>query len=81
VRHTVDLFLQGWDDLDRFANALQDAQYRTLSFSTHEQVVSIVLLILADEYGKDVVGRMGEFAEANGDGEERIGRGSPEGPR
>ena len=61
ARHTVDLLLQDWDVLDRFADTFQDARYRTLSFGTRQQVVSLVLLVLADEHSKDVVGRMGSW--------------------
>jgi hypothetical protein len=72
AQHTVDLLLQDWDVLDRFADTFQDARYRTLSFSTRQHVVSLGLLVLANEHSKDVVGRMGEFARSYAGGEEGI---------
>jgi hypothetical protein len=62
VRHTVDLALQAWEDPEMFADFLQDAQYRTLNFGTRREVTTVVLLVLAGDHGKDVVGRVGEIA-------------------
>lgn len=62
VRHTVDLALQAWDDPEMFADFFEDAQYRTLNFGTRREVTTVVLLVLAGDHSKDVVGRVGEIA-------------------
>jgi hypothetical protein len=71
VRHTVDLALQAWDDPKMFADFFQDAQYRTLDFGTRREVTTVVLLVLAGDHGKDVVGRVGEIARSGIENERR----------
>ncbi len=62
VRHTAELALGAWDDPVAFTNIIDDAQYRTLDFGTRREVTTVVLLVLARDHDKDVVGRMGEVA-------------------
>lgn len=64
VRHTTDLALQAWDDPEMFADFFEDAQYRTLNFGTRREVTTVVLLVLAGDHGRDVVGRVGEIARS-----------------
>ncbi len=71
VQHTVELALRAWDNLDTFVNFFEDAQYRTLNFGTRREVTTVVLLVLADDHGKDVIGRMGEVARSGVEGEGR----------
>ena len=71
IRHTAKLALQAWDDPSTFANFFENAQYRTLDFGSHREVTTVVLLVLAAEHSKDVVGRMGEVARLGAEGEGR----------
>jgi len=71
VRHVADLALEGWDVPAAFADVIDDAQHRTLTFGARREVTTIVLVVLAREHGKDVVGRMGEVARLEFDGEGR----------
>jgi hypothetical protein len=71
VRHTAELALGAWDDPVAFTNIIDDAQYRTLDFGTRREVTTVVLLVLARDHDKDVVGRMGEVARLRFGGEDR----------
>lgn len=71
VRHTASLALEVWDDPKSFADFFEDAEYRTLGFGTRREVTTVVLLVLANDHGKDVVGRVGQVAELGTEGEGR----------
>lgn len=71
VRHAANLALQAWDAPEVFADFFEEAQYRTLNFGTRREVTAVVLLVLAGDHGKDVVGRVGEIARL---GAEDVGR-------
>lgn len=62
IRHVASVVLPAWDDPARFADVIADAQRRTSRYSSRRDMVSAVLLVLAREHGKDVVGRVGELA-------------------
>jgi len=74
IRHVTGVALPAWDDPARFADALADAQRRTLGFSERREMATVVLIVLAREHGKDVVGRVGELARlaAESEGRERL---------
>jgi hypothetical protein len=71
VRHTTDLALQAWDKPAAFADIIDDAQHRTLALGTRREVTTVVLLLLARDHGKNVVGRMGEVARSGSKSEGR----------
>ncbi len=71
VRYVADLALGAWDDPKEFARALDDARDRTLDLGTRREVTTIVLLVLARDHGKDIVGRMGEVARSGAGSEDR----------
>ncbi len=73
VRHIASLALEVWDDPVAFAEVIDEAQHRTLTFGTRREVTTAVLLVLADDHGKNVVGRMGEVTRLGSDGEGRNG--------
>ena len=62
VQHVASGALPAWDDPARFADMIAEAQRRTLRYSGRREVTTAVLLVLAHEYGKDIVGRVGEVA-------------------
>lgn len=74
IRHTASMALPAWDDPARFADAIVDAQHRTLRYSGRREMATVVLLVLACEHGKDVVGRVGQVARvaAEGGGRNRL---------
>jgi hypothetical protein len=71
VRHVADLALAAWDDLEQFARALDDARDRNLDLGGRREVTVVVLLVLARDHGKDVVGRLTEVARSGAGGEDR----------
>lgn len=71
VRHVADLALGAWDDPAAFAGVIDDVQHRTLDFGTRREVTTVVLLVLARDHDKDVIGCMGEVARLGSEGEGR----------
>lgn len=71
VRHVTELALGTWGDPSAFAGVFEEAQHRTLDFGTRREVTTVVLVVLAREHGKDVVGRMGEVARLGSEDEGR----------
>jgi hypothetical protein len=55
IRHVTSVALPAWDDPAQFADALADAQRRTLGYSDRREVATVVLIVLACEHGKDVL--------------------------
>lgn len=64
TRHVVGVVLPVWDEPTRFADAIDDAQRRTRRYIGRRDIATAVLLVLAREHGKDVVGRIGELARS-----------------
>ena len=62
IRHATSAALPTWDDPARFADAIDGAQRRASRYEGRREVAAAVLLVLAREHGKDVVGRVGELA-------------------
>jgi hypothetical protein len=62
IRHAADVALMAWEEPRRFADAIDEAQRRVLGYAGRREATAAVLLILAQEHGKDVVGRVGELA-------------------
>lgn len=69
VRHTASLALQAWDDAVAFANVIWDVHNRTSELASQREVLTVVLLVLARDHGKDVVGRIEEVARPITEGE------------
>lgn len=63
IRHATSAALMAWEDPRRFADAMDDAQRRASRYAGRREVAAAVLLVLAREHGKDVVGRVGELAK------------------
>lgn len=61
IRHAAIIALLAWEEPRRFANAIDEARRRTSRYAGRCEVPAAVLLILAREHGKDVVGRVGEL--------------------
>jgi hypothetical protein len=70
VRHTVALALEAWDDPSAFARVLEDIQYHTLNLGTPSEIASTVLVVLAHDHNKNVIGRVGEGAKSGAKREE-----------
>lgn len=69
IRHAASVALIAWEDPDRFVEAIAEAQRRTSRYAGRREVAAAVLLVLAQERGKDIVGRVGELASmGRGDG-------------
>jgi hypothetical protein len=74
IRHVATITLPVWEEPAGFAEAIADAQRRTSRYAGRREVTTAVLLILAREHGKDIVGRVGELARstARGRGQNRL---------
>lgn len=74
IRHVASVVLPTWDEPARFADIVADAQRRTSRYAGRREVTTAVLIVLAREHGKDVVGRVGELARsaAGGGGQDRL---------
>lgn len=74
IRHVATITLAVWEEPAGFAQAIADAQRRTSRYAGRREVTTAVLLILAREHGKDVIGRVGELARsaARGGGQDRL---------
>jgi hypothetical protein len=62
IRYAASVALPAWDEPVKFADAIADAQRRTSRYLSRREVATTLLLVLAREHGKDVVGRVGELA-------------------
>ncbi len=66
IRHAAGVALPAWDEPVEFADAISDARRRTSRYVGRRELATAVLLVLAREYGKDVVGRVRELARMGG---------------
>ena len=64
IRHVAAITLPVWEEPAGFAEAMADAQRRTSTYAGRREVTTAVLLVLACEHGKDVVGRVGVLARS-----------------
>ena len=62
IRHAASVVLLAWDEPVDFANAIAEAQRRISRYAGRREAATAVLLVLAREHGKDIVGRVGELA-------------------
>lgn len=62
IRHATSAALMAWEEPRRFANAIDEAQRRTLRYAGRRELAAAVLLVLAREHDRDVVGRVKELA-------------------
>lgn len=62
IRHAASVMLPAWDEPVNFADATAEAQRRISRYAGRREAATAVLLVLAREHGKDVVGRVGELA-------------------
>lgn len=67
-QHVATVMASEWDEPDRFAGELVEAQHRILEYFRGREATTIVLLILARDHGRDIIGRLGELARATTDG-------------
>jgi hypothetical protein len=71
VRHASDLALAAWDDPGAFAAAISDAQRHTTNCGNRRELATVLLLVLAQDHGKDVVRRVGELARVGNESDAR----------
>lgn len=64
IRHMTSTVLPSWGEASRFAGALADAQRRTSKYAVRRAITAAVLLVLAREHRKDVVGLAGELVKS-----------------
>lgn len=62
VRHCADLVDVEWDKIESFTRKLGEIEHRARRFGTPRELGKDILLTLATEHGRDVVGRVGDVA-------------------
>lgn len=63
IRHAADVASMAWGEPRRFVDAIDEVQRRTLGYVGRREAATAVLLILAREHGRDVLGRVEELAK------------------
>lgn len=71
ARHAASSALEAWDDPEAFVDEIDEVQRRAARLEARREVGALVLLVLAREHGKDVVGRVGEAARLGSDDDGR----------
>lgn len=67
-QHMATVMASEWNEPNQFDEALVEAQRRTLEYFPQREATTLILLILAYDHDRDIIGRLGELARATADG-------------